>query len=134
MEQDQDFVFDLSSAREEYEEKDKDGDDCKLELTMGNAEAKPEILAAQTFGDFPETRKIKELQTMWLLKASGRILGAKMLKHIMEVDIWYSKIQGINWPAKETMWDFHILSADEKAAPKIHFNFFFILEDKNDVK
>ncbi|KAF2312105.1 hypothetical protein GH714_028066 [Hevea brasiliensis] len=58
MEQDQNFVFDLSSAREEYEEeKDKDGDDCKLELTMGNAEAKPEILAAQTFGDFPENKK-----------------------------------------------------------------------------
>ncbi|KAF2308900.1 hypothetical protein GH714_023213 [Hevea brasiliensis] len=54
------FVFDLSSAREEYEEeKDKDGDDCKLELTMGNAEAKPEILAAQTFGDFPENKKDK---------------------------------------------------------------------------
>ncbi|KAJ9169504.1 hypothetical protein P3X46_017691 [Hevea brasiliensis] len=61
MEQDQDFVFDLSSAREEYEEeKDKDGDDRKLELTMGNAEAKPEILAAQTFGDVPENKKDKE--------------------------------------------------------------------------
>ncbi|KAF2296943.1 hypothetical protein GH714_013429 [Hevea brasiliensis] len=61
MEQDQDFVFDLSGAIEEYEEeKDKDGDDRKLELTMGNAEVKPEILAAQTFGDVPENKKDKK--------------------------------------------------------------------------
>ncbi|KAF2299909.1 hypothetical protein GH714_005932 [Hevea brasiliensis] len=60
MGQDQDFVFDLSSAREEYEEeKDKDDDDAKLELTMGNAGANHEILAAQTFGDIPENKKDK---------------------------------------------------------------------------
>ncbi|KAF2325515.1 hypothetical protein GH714_029734 [Hevea brasiliensis] len=61
MEQDQDFIFNLSSAIEEYEEeKDKDGDDRKLELTMGNAEAKPEILAVQTIGDVLENKKDKE--------------------------------------------------------------------------
>ncbi|KAF2299868.1 hypothetical protein GH714_005062 [Hevea brasiliensis] len=61
VEQEQDFVSNLSSAREEYEE-DEDGDDRKLEFAMGNAEAKPKILATETFGNVLETRKIKELQ------------------------------------------------------------------------
>ncbi|KAF2291551.1 hypothetical protein GH714_025548 [Hevea brasiliensis] len=81
MEQNQDFVFDLSSAREEYEEeKDKDGDDCKLELTMGNAEAKPEILAAQTFGDFPENKKDKGATNNVVTESKWQNLGAKMIQ------------------------------------------------------
>ncbi|KAF2314679.1 hypothetical protein GH714_042039 [Hevea brasiliensis] len=59
MEQEQDFVFDLSSAREEYEEKDRNGDDRKLELKMGTVEAKPEIFVVETFGDVLENKNDK---------------------------------------------------------------------------
>ncbi|KAF2307059.1 hypothetical protein GH714_024602 [Hevea brasiliensis] len=73
------FMSVNTNAREEYEEeKDKDGDDRKLELTMGNAEARPEILAVQTFGNVPEN-KIKKLQKMWLLRDNICIRGSEKL-------------------------------------------------------
>ncbi|KAF2304495.1 hypothetical protein GH714_032741 [Hevea brasiliensis] len=110
MEQDQDFVFDLSSAREEYEEeKDKDGDDCKLELTMGNAEAKPEILAAQTFGNFPENKKDKGATNNELhqeeelkLKEKCEETREEFLSENQAFDEWYQKYMQRRTSTEET--------------------------------
>ncbi|KAF2295626.1 hypothetical protein GH714_033341 [Hevea brasiliensis] len=65
VEQEQDLISGLSSAREDYEEeKDENGNDKKLEFAMGNEKGKTEILATEIFENKKDKGVIKSVGTI----------------------------------------------------------------------